>query len=314
MHPICALQAGCPSSYVALNQVKAILAVSMLRVGAETNQISDALNSLDALPMYAAVPVTYQPQCPQHESNAERDKTALVEDQMPIHNSPVASFADESAGCISRKVCRRFRRSGFCKYGEECRFLHMQDVPRVQTFDIHTPSVSEASHVDEIESTVIPEFPFPCEQASVQGVHTPPQTPAQGGVSPTFRWQKEPKNMDEVESMFIPDFPSLVEETDAKACIDLGENEGGTEPAEAVADESEELEEFAFRFEENKLHQQKRMAERETRSTIEIEAEGQRTTEVDDIISAINANTDKAVHALKVDLSTLGSDILFCPG
>ena len=144
----------------------------MLRVGAETNQISDAFNSLDALPMYAAVPVTYQPQCPQHESNAERDKAVIVEDQMPRHNSPVASFADESAGCISRKVCRRFRRSGFCKYGEECRFLHMLNVPRVQTFDIHTPSVSEASHVDEIESTVILEFPFPYEQASVQGVHT----------------------------------------------------------------------------------------------------------------------------------------------
>ena len=83
------MQAGCPSSYVALNQVKAILAVSMLRVGAETNQISDAFNSLDALPMYAAVPVTYQPQCPQHESNAERDKAAIVEDQMPIQTTPL---------------------------------------------------------------------------------------------------------------------------------------------------------------------------------------------------------------------------------
>ena len=105
--------------------------------------------------------------------------------------------------------------------------------------------------------------------------------------------------MDEVESKFIPDFPSLVEETDAKACIDLGENDGGIEPAEAVADESEQLEELAFRFEEKKFNQQKRVSERDTRSTIEIEAEGQRTIEADDTISAINANTDDAVHAFK---------------
>ena len=59
--------------------------------------------------------------------------------------------------------------------------------------------------------------------------------------------------MDEAESMIIPDFPSLVEETDAKTCVDLGENDGRIEPAEAVADESEELEEFAFLFEEKKV-------------------------------------------------------------
>ena len=123
-----------PSSYVGLNHAKASVASSMLSAGASTEQVAAAFEALDSLPRFCTivVPVT---SCP-------KDSCASGVDTVPVSKVDASAGLHESSTVLSNpddatfsnpftsnkprvtRQCRRFQRSGYCKYGAQCFYSH----------------------------------------------------------------------------------------------------------------------------------------------------------------------------------------------
>ena len=160
---------ACNSTYVTVNEAKAVLASSMLVIGANVSQVADAFNAIDALPKFAAVPVvvpsSFTVPCDRCETSVDPNKL----DEPIAKLAPSRHYVCTGNVARSRKTCRRFARSGYCRYGSDCHFAH------VEKFSILTPQldigVDEPVHQllqsDEDESVDMTTFTPPVEEAAV---------------------------------------------------------------------------------------------------------------------------------------------------
>ena len=111
-----------------LNQVKASVAASLAKSATQPlcpNLLLTIFNDLDSLawtaPVYNMVP------CNSHPVAAGGDDSRVVTDG----GVPSASFVgrgEEPPRRAFHNICRRYRRSGHCKYGSQCYYKHIRQV------------------------------------------------------------------------------------------------------------------------------------------------------------------------------------------
>lgn len=160
---------ACNSTYVTINEVKAVLASSMLVIGASVSQVAGAFNAIDALPKFAAVPVVVPSSFTVPSDRCETSVDPNKSDKPIANLAPGRHHVCTSNVARMRKTCRRFARSGYCRYGSDCHFAH------VEKFSILMPQsdigVDEPVHQllqsDEDESVDMTTCTPPVEEAAV---------------------------------------------------------------------------------------------------------------------------------------------------
>jgi len=193
-----------PVWMVGPNQVKASVASALLRTGATALQICAAFDAVDAAPWVAqggpfphvgqpppgtqrgeepcdvaeAAPAQQRQQC--HEFECPIADVAVRQSgpcsQFAIHTPPTSSrgsslprkrspSSSTSQCTTSRRACRRFGRSGFCKYGESCFFPH---VPPMLELDASGPEISHQQSVSGASAEEAPAM-LACEESMHEG-------------------------------------------------------------------------------------------------------------------------------------------------
>ena len=154
---------SCPE-YVAVNQVKAVLASCLYGFGASTAQVAHCFDEVDHLQKFAAVPMFAQEAESKFPYGQDAGTDMKLSQQDPhTHGgtiTPPKAAADSRdsqlipngvdigtalhpdsgdvrpSRCFSappRELCRRYKRAGFCKYGDRCFYRH--DVSQCKRFE-----------------------------------------------------------------------------------------------------------------------------------------------------------------------------------
>ena len=145
------------------NQVKACVAASLSRSSSRPlcpNQLLTVFNDLDS--MAWASPVFNLVPCYSTSSGdgGVDSSDALVRDagaafDYAVSTNDVGSCGEEPPARVSSRACRRFRRSGYCKYGNSCFYNHVSADEFVEEAlnNFHTRDVQTEDEV--MDDTVI---------------------------------------------------------------------------------------------------------------------------------------------------------------
>ena len=157
------------------NVIKATVAMAVARQGGSLGMLIAIFADLDRLspavaPGWALHPVL--------SSSAQSDSPAehMGSPTPSQSSSPPPTFEQSSAWTPSRtQACRRFRRTGACKYGQDCWFSHRCDAGAVDSDDHHSSDLScyltDGAHSPRmLDEALVPPFPFPAPLAAAEEV------------------------------------------------------------------------------------------------------------------------------------------------
>ena len=176
---------SCPE-YVAVNQVKAVLASCLYGFGASTAQVAHCFDEVDHLQKFAAVPMFAQEaeskfpygqdagtdmklsQLDPHthggtitppKAAADSRDSQLIANGVDIGTALHPDSGDvRPSRCFSappRELCRRYKRAGFCKYGDRCFYRH--DVSQCKRFESN-PASPPPDVVSFGATCIVPDF------------------------------------------------------------------------------------------------------------------------------------------------------------